>query len=64
MKVWRLKQTWSVFYPLEDQPGNVGVKMQVSLEVEARIAKEYIERLAFLEAGNGNAGDGDIEQGL
>lgn len=44
--------------------GKDGVKMQLSLEVEARVAKVYIEGLAFLEAGSGNGGDGDIEQEL
>lgn len=44
--------------------GKDGVKMQVSLEVEARVAKVHIEGLAFLEFGNANADDGDIEEGL
>lgn len=38
-----------------------GVKMQVNLEVEARVAKMCIEGLAFLESGNADGGDGDIE---
>ena len=44
--------------------GKDRVKMPVSLKVEARTAQVHIEGLAFLESGNANGGDRDIEQGL